>query len=110
MTPVNPRTQVPKSPLGEMTLNINTVENALYSRSKSFSNNQIPNHVSGLRVNINSQQTNFANFTNNNNSKLTQNAFFLSPSLSSAQNIQPQQKYQSTKFASQKSSMIMVSP
>lgn len=119
MTPSQGRQVNSKVPLQEITLTSNNIVidnlNSAYSRSKSYSSNQVPNYVSGLRINLPSSQHN----TSHMNQKLGHN-IFLAPSTPSTINnalsqINIQTNFQPTKLTqppsqhiSQKSSTIFL--
>jgi hypothetical protein len=101
MTPSHTRQLSSKSPLQEISLTANNIQvdnlKSAYSRSKSYSSNQVPNYVSGLRINLPSTQHNIIQ-TN----QKTDNNIFLTPLTSNTINnalsqINIQTNFQSTK-------------
>ncbi len=119
MTPGHGRQISSKAPLQEISLTSNNIVidnlNSADNRSKSYSSNQVPNYVSGLRINLPSSQKN----TSHMNQKLGRN-IFLAPSTHSIINntlsqINIQTSFQPTKLTqppsqhiSQKNSTIFM--
>ncbi len=119
MTPSHTRQLSSKPPLQEISLTTNNIQvdnlKYAYSRSKSYSSNQVPNYVSGLRINLPSSQQN----TIQTNQK-TDNNICLAPLTSNNINntlsqINIQTNFQSTKITepstqnfSQKTSTIFM--